>query len=198
MAEEIELSSLSFPTDPSKLPTSKQIPIGDWLGTIKGFKGIKSGEPSDADRANGKVGGKVAIEMQIAVTEPSALKGILGRKTFWIGTDADPNATQKSTWERNATDLMAAIKYCGVGMSTSTTPEEAMKAAVGQVVGIHSYMKAAQVDKRDPSKVYPERPEIGSFWKPGTREVRVLDDSKVEQGDAVAVAPSSAGLSNSD
>ena len=196
MPEEVEISSLSFGGDPTKLPTTKQLPIGDIIVTIKSFKAIKSGEPDDAARAQGKVGGKVAVEMQVAVSQPEKFKGILGRKTFWIGDDSDPEAKNKATWERNGTDLMAALKHAGVGLTPSTKPAEACQAAVEQQVGIHTYLKGEKPNPK--GGVYAARVEVGSFWKPGTREVKVQDDSRVEVGDSVAVAPSTEGLSASD
>ena len=208
MPEEVEISSLSFGGDPTKLPTTKQLPIGDIIVTIKSFKAIKSGEPDDGARAQGKVGGKLAIEMQVAVSQPPKFKGILGRKTFWIGDDACPMpsidadstpqqvALAKATWERNGTDLMAALKHAGVGLTPSTKPAEACAAAVEQQVGIHTYLKGEKPNPK--GGVYAARVEVGSFWKAGTRAVKVQDDARVEVGDSVAVAPSTEGLSASD
>ncbi len=199
MPEEVEISSLSFGGDPTKLPTTKQLPIGDIIVTIKSFKAIKSkptDELSDQERASGKVGGKVAVEMQVAVSQPERFKGILGRKTFWIGDDSDPEAKNKGTWERNGTDLMAALKHAGVGLTPSTKPAEACAAAVEQQVGIHTYLKGEKPNPK--GGVYAARVEVGSFWKPGTREVKVQDDARVEIGDSVAVAPNTEGLSAAD
>ncbi|MDE2233250.1 MAG: hypothetical protein KGJ90_03935 [Patescibacteria group bacterium] len=188
MSEEVDvLDSLTFPCDPSKLPTSRTIPVGDLILEVKGAKGVKSRateELSDEDRAKGKKGGKVAIEFQLSVDQPETHRGTLHRHTFWIGSDDDPNGVKAATWLRNGADLMKMLKEAGVGVAGVHRVKEACLAAVGQKVGAHSYLKASK--KLDPKtgQPYPSRVEIGSWWRPGTREVRVQEQG-IELGDAV-------------
>ena len=203
MPEEFDVTSLDFGTDPSKLPTSRQLPIGDILVKIKNFKGGKTkatDELSDAERASGKVGGRVTVSVQVNVDQPERYRGTMHTHTFWIGDDADPEAKSGATWARNGTDLMKLFKEAGVGLAAGTKPAEAMEAAKEQTVGAHVYLKVSKKIDPKTGSLYPSRPEIGSWFKPGSREVKVIEESSVEVGDAVSIeaVPSSDGLSQND
>lgn len=183
MSEELELSSLEFPGDPSTFPTSRTLPCGDILMEIKAFKAIKSGEPTPEAAAQGKKGGKLGIAVSMIVHEPEEQRGIPTTHTFWIGTDADPSASQAGTWKSNATGLMNLFKQAKVAVTPSSKPAELMAASVGQIVGASVKMKQNKRINPKTGDLYPARAEIANFYMAGAKPVNVVAaDEQLPEG----------------
>lgn len=176
MAEGIELNghgpeieSLDFPVDPSTLPTTSELPLGDLLLEIKSVSVTKTKENITGEtKTNGqlKIGGKKTVAVQFGLTEPSDLAGLPYTHRFYIGSDADPEAIKAGTWQRNGVLMMAMFKAAAVGGKTF---KEYAAAAVGQTVGA-----TVKVEKsRDPK--YPDKHIVRAFWTPGTRQVALVN-----------------------
>ena len=195
MAEGIELNnpeleSLEFPTDPSKLPTSAELPLGDVLLEIKSVKVAKTKENTDGalnKKGELKVGGKKVVNVQFALAEPEDVAGIPHTKTFFIGSDEDPEGKKEGTWKRNGTLLMKMFKSARVGGKTFA---EYAAAAVGQKVGA-----SVKVEKsNDPQ--YADKHTPRDFWEPGTKIVKVVDVNA--DMNAVFPAPTPPSFANND
>lgn len=178
-----ELASLEFPVgDASKLPTSRSMPVGDIIVIIRGFE-HKMTQPGEGSNAVPKR----VVEVMLAVDQPEAYKGVMGRHTFWLGSDSDPDAKLPATWVQNGTEYMNLFKQAGVSLGNGIKRAEAEEAAKGQQVGVHTYMKATKRINPKTNEPYPARVTCGSFWKPGSREVKVAEIG-VEFGDSPAGA----------
>lgn len=190
-----EINSLEFPCDPSSLPTKRELPVGDLLVAIRGLE-EKTFEPREGSTTKAK---KI-IELNVQVTEPKEYAGTFHRHTFWIGSDEDPNAKNPATWVKNGTDLMNLFKQAGVSVTKSTKLPEAIAAAKDSIVGVHSYLKRSKNLNDKTGEPWPPKVQIGSFWKPGTREVGVVEAGVTEVSDTIgdAPAPSTEGLSSTD
>jgi hypothetical protein len=199
VSEEIQsIESLDFEGDLTKLPTSKELPVGLVELEIKAIttgktKPNTSGETYPADHktkaGKPKVGEKVFVNVQVMVTDhPNQLpyRGRTGFHRFYIGSDTDPSAKSQATWKTNATDLMRMLKKAKVAMSPTTKISDALKASVGnKFIGENK----VEVDK---SGKYPDKVVIRNFWAVGEKEVSVVDDGGVAEfsGEA-APAPQS-------
>jgi hypothetical protein len=176
MAEGIELNgngpdieSLDFPVDPSTLPTTSELPLGDLLLEIKSVNVTKTKENTDGAlnyKGELKVGGKKTVAVQFGVSEPAEFAGMPYTHRFYIGSDADPEAIKPGTWQRNGTLMMAMFKAAAVGGKTF---KEYAAAAVGQVVGATVKVEVS----KDPK--YPDKHITRAFWTPGTRQVALVN-----------------------
>lgn len=187
MSEELQsIDSLEAPGDISKIPTNKELPLGFVELEIKAFTTGKT-KPSDgsvnAKTGKPKVGEKVFVNMQVAVTDHPAhagYKGITEFHRFYIGSDSDPGAKQMSTWKTNATDLMKMLKKSKVAMSPTTKISDALKAAVGA-----KFVGEVKVEvSKDPQ--YADKNRIRNFYAVGEKEPGLV----AVEGAGVAPAPS--------
>ena len=196
MAEGIELNnpeleSLEFPTDPSKLPTTAELPLGELILEIKSVKVAKTKENTSGElnrAGNLKVGGKKVVNVQFALSEPTEAAGIPHTKMFVIGSDEDPEGKKEGTWKRNGTLLMQMFKAARVGGKTFA---EYAAAAIGQKVGA-----SVKVEKsNDPQ--YPDKHTPKGFWEPGTKMVKVVDVN-ADMNAAFGPAPQAPTFVNND
>lgn len=193
MADEsnVELSSLSFPSDPSKLPTGKEVPLGKLEFEIKSFSAGKTKAETDPEKiAKGKKGEKLYIKAVLSVTSPEDYIGMPYTQNFYIGSDNDQMAVKEATWKTNGTFLMSMLKESGVSLSASTKPVEALQAAVGQRVG-----GEVKVEK-DKTGQYPDKHVVRKWFKPGTQPYGIVGDASISSAPMMQAPP--AGLSTSD
>ena len=191
--------TLEFPCDPESLPTSSELPLGDIIlegksleeklsnpvepGTVH-TEGRKIGQP--------KVGEKQMVVAQFAVVEPEDYAGILHTHRFVLGTDLDPKAKKDSTWKQGAATLFLRMRQmAGIGGKTMA---ETKAAFPGQKVGVSVRKGKANGD-------YPARNEIKDFWKPGTKQVKVTEDTNADLNAALgrsASIPNHPAYANND
>jgi hypothetical protein len=164
-----DMVTLEFPvSDPSTLPTTAELPLGDILLEIRKVEVTKTKENENGEinprTGRLKVGGKVMVAVQFALSEPEELAGMPHTKRFLIGSDVDPLAKERSTWARNGTLLMKMFKKARVGGHSFS---EYVSAAVGQKVG-------ATVKVEKGSAGYADSNTPKDFFEPGEKVVRVL------------------------
>ena len=195
MEELMSIDSLAVPGDISKLPTNKELPLGFVELEIKGWTVSKT-KPADGSinpkTGKPKVGEKLTVKMQVAITDHpahAAYKGITDFRPFYIGDDGDPAAKDYNTWKKNATDLMKVLKKAKVAMSPTTKIPDAMKAAVtNKFVG-----EVKEEVSKDPQ--YPNKRVIRNFFAVGEKEPKLVDSGE----QAATPAPSTfAGQTFSD
>lgn len=165
-----EMESLEFPCDPASLPTTSKLPLGSVILEIKSIEVTKSSPNLTGERnkrGEVKVGEKKMVKVQFALDEPEDQRGIPYTHNFVIGSDQDPRAEKPATWKRNATLLMQMYGAARVGGKTHA---EYMAAATGQKVGADIKLEKSRDAQYDDKNV-PK-----SFWAPGTKQVRVLED----------------------
>ncbi len=171
-----EMESLEFPCDPTSLPTSSKLPLGDVILEIKSIEVTKSAPNLTGEknkRGEVRVGEKKMVKVQFALDEPEDSRGIPYTHNFVIGSDQDPQGEKAGTWKRNGTLLMAMYAAARVG---GKTHKEYMAAAVGQKVG-----STVKLEKsRDPN--FDDKNVPKAFWAPGTKQVRVIDEPTVSGG----------------
>ena len=165
------LDELDFPGDPSKLPTSSELP----LGTIE--VKIVHGEPglTAAATEQGKVGEKAIVNVQFVMTDHPGQSGWAGfpnTETFWLGSDQDPKARKWGTWARNGVLLMSMFKESGVHFGEGTKLREALKAAEEQVLLADVRLKGGK------NKAWADRHVIRKFYKAGSRPVQLVEESR--------------------
>jgi hypothetical protein len=164
-----DIESLDFPVDPTTLPTTSELPLGDLLLEIKSVTVTKTKENTTGElnyKGELKVGGKKTVAVQFGLVEPSEFAGLPYTHRFYIGSDADPEAIKPGTWQRNAVLLMAMFKAAQVGGKTF---KEYSAAANGQRVGA-----TVKVEKsKDPK--YPDKHIVRAFWQPGTKQISLVN-----------------------
>lgn len=170
------METLEFPVDPSTLPTTTELPLGELLLQIKAVKITKTKENTDGTinprTGRPKVGGKKAINVQFSVHEPEEYRGIPHTKMFLIGSDEDPDGLKPMTWKRNATLLMAMFKAAKVGGNSMA---EYIAAATDTIVGAD-----VRVEKsKDPR--YSDKHTPKAFWEPGKKAVKVVEEQGSEE-----------------
>jgi len=183
MSEEISsIENLDFEGDLTKLPTSKELPVGLVELEIKAIttgktKPNTTGEVYPADHktkaGKPKVGEKVFVNAQVMVTDhPNQLayRGRTGFHRFYIGSDTDPSAKAQSTWKANATDLMRMLKSAKVAMSPTTKISDALKASVG-----NKFIGETKVEQ-DRTGKYADKVVIRNFFAVGAKEVSIVDE----------------------
>ena len=179
MADFDSMETLEFPVDPSTLPTTTELPLGELLLQIKAIKIAKTKESDGSiNERTGrpKIGNKKCVNVQFAVVEPEEYRGIPHTKMFLIGSDEDPNALKPMTWKRNATLLMAMFKAAKVGGASMA---EYIAAATDGIVGAD-----VRVEKSKDAR-YSDKHTPKAFWEPGKKMVRVVE----EQGGGDVEAP---------
>jgi len=166
-----EIVTLDFPVDPSELPTTLDLPLGDLYLRIKKFDISKSKENEDGSR-NKKgeliVGGKKCVSVTFEVAEPEEFAGMYHTKRFWVGTQGDPGATNLSTWRTNRACvlLMKMFLKAKVGGKSLT---EYMAAAKDQLVGASVKVEKGGGD-------YPDINTPKDFFECGERPVRLVGE----------------------
>lgn len=197
MAEELtSIDSLEVPGSLNQIPTNREIPVGIVELEIKNFS---TGYTKDADGSMNpktgkpKVGGKLFVKCQVAVTDHpahAAWRGITDFDTFYIGSDTDPKAKDFNTWKLNATGLMKLLKKAKVAMTPTTKIQDAMKAAIGS-----KFVGDVRVEtSKDPK--YPDKHRIKGYYAVGEKEPHV--EMSEPDGDLnAAFAPASANGSAS-
>lgn len=179
MADFDTMETLEFPVDPSTLPTTTELPVGELLLQIKAIKVAKTKEADGSinpKTGRPKVGGKKVVNVQFSVHEPEEYRGIPHTKMFVIGSDEDPNALKPMTWKRNATLLMAMFKAAKVGGNSMA---EYVAAATDGIIGADVRIEKS----KDPQ--YGDKHTPKAFWEPGKKMVRVVE----EQGGESSAEP---------
>src|SRR5271166_1993880 len=92
----VDLSTLEFPSDPSKLPTSKELPLGTIELEITGWTAVKTKDvgEDDPDYAKGKRGNKLMFKGQFKATAPAEIAGLPYSHNFVVGSNTDPAAAK--------------------------------------------------------------------------------------------------------
>jgi len=190
MADEtqtVDLASISFPTDPSKLPTTKEVPLGTLEFEIKGWQAYRTKPQTDPEQiAKGNRGNKLAFKVQLSITAPEAFRGFPHTHDFYIGSNDDPDARKESTWRSNGPFMMKLLKEAGVSLSATTKPVEALQASIGQRVGGEVKLEKDRTGK------YPDKHVIRSWFRAGTKPYLTVVD-----GGAPSTEPP-AGVSMTD
>lgn len=181
-----------FVSDPSKLPTSNELPLGTVELKIVGGKGKFTPEATEP----GKVGGYAIVTVQFVMTDApgqSAFAGMPVSHDFFIGSKEDPKARKPATWLRNGTLLMSMFKEGGISVSPGSKLPELLAAAQDQVIG-------AEVKRRGGNKPqYADRHEIKKFHRAGTKPVQLVEiDADQRAAADPELAAAFSGVSNSD
>ena len=197
MSEEM-LDTVSFPCDPSTLPTRAELPLGQVVLEVKNFGVAYFGEATAEDQAAGRDGHKLSITCQFGLAEPEEMAGTPHTERFFIGTDDDPLAKKPATWKRNAVKMMKLFKEAGVAMQATTKPSEAFAATVGKKVGADVTLRASKKIDPKTGQPYPARINL-NFWKVGTKQVHLIESGEELGSSGFAEAPAApTNLSSSD
>ena len=181
-----------FVSDPSKLPTSNELPLGTVELRIVGGKGKYTPEATEP----GKVGGYAIVSVQFVMTDnpgQAAFTGMPCTHDFFIGSKEDPKARKPATWTRNATLLMSLFKEGGVSVAGGAKLPELLAAAQDQIV-------LADVRRRGGNKpAFADQHVIKKFYRAGTKPVQLLEmeaDARAAADPELAAAFT--GVSNHD
>jgi hypothetical protein len=170
----IDLSTLEFPSDPSKLPTSKELPLGTVELEITGWSASltkKVTQESDPVAfGKGNRGEKLALKAQFKVTSPVEFAGLPYTHNFYVGSNTDQLAKKESTWASGGgTEVMKVLKQAGVSLGATTKPMEATAASVGQRILAEVKVETDRTGK------FPDKHIVRGWYKVGTRPVALLD-----------------------
>ncbi len=172
--ETIDLSTLEFPGDPSKLPTSKELPLGDIELEITNWSAVKTKDvgEDDPDYAKGKRGNKLMFKIQFKATAPQEIAGLPYTHQCVVGSNTDPAGAKESTWASGGgTEVMKILNRAGTHLGSTTKPREAMLASVGQrLVG------EVKLEK-DKKGQYPDKHIVKGWHKVGDRQPRLAGES---------------------
>jgi hypothetical protein len=176
MADEsqvIDLSTLEFPGDPSKLPTSKELSLGDIELEITGWSAVKTKPVNEGDKGydKGNRGNKLMFKATFKATAPEEIAGLPYTHQIVVGSNADPAAQKESTWASGGgTEVMKILNRAKTHLGATTKPNEAMLASVGQrVIG------EVKLEK-DKNGVYPDKHIVKNWHKVGDRQPRLAGD----------------------
>jgi hypothetical protein len=179
----VDLSTLEFPGDPSKLPTSKELPLGDIELEVVGWSAVKTKEVNEGDEGydKGKRGNKLMFKIQLKATAPEEIAGLPYTHQCVVGSNTDPAGLKESTWASGGgTEVMKILSKAKTHLGATTKPREAMLASVGQrVIG------EVKLEK-DRKGVYPDKHVVKNWHKVGDRQPRLAG----EVGASFAPAPS--------
>ena len=175
MADEsqvIDLSTLEFPGDPSKLPTTKELPLGDIELEITGWSAVKTKPVNEGDKGyeKGNRGNKLMFKTTFKATAPEEIAGLPYTHQCVVGSNADPAAQKESTWASGGgTEVMKILNRSKTHLGATTKPNEAMLASVGQrVIG------EVKLEK-DRNGVYPDKHVVRNWHKVGDRQPRLAE-----------------------
>lgn len=171
----IDLSTLEFPADPSKLPTSKELPLGDIELEITSWSAYLTKEVTEESDpvafAKGNRGKKLAFKGQFKATAPAEIAGLPYTHDVYVGSNVDPLARKESTWASGGgTEIMKILKQSKTHLGATTKPQEALLASVGQrLVG-------EVKTEKDRRGVYPDKHKVKGWHKVGDRQPRLAGD----------------------
>lgn len=205
MSEEqnLELSTISFPVDPSTIPTSREVPAGEIEFKVLSITAQKSKMPQPGEvvekgprKGQLKVGGKLMFKLLVSATAPESVNGIAYSEYFVIGTDDDPMAKKESTWTSKGTQLMGFFKKSKVNVK-GLSPEQACLAAVGQHVGGNVVMEDNIYTDNNGVKHETKKPRVKSWFEAGTKLYRVHGEPQAPSANGNGfVAPAEASTSD--
>lgn len=179
----VDLSTLEFPTDPSKLPTSKELPLGDIELEITNWSAVKTKDVVEGDEGydKGKRGNKLMFKIQFKATAPEEIAGLPYTHQCVVGSNTDPAAQKESTWASGGgTEVMKVLSKSGTHLGATTKPQEAMLASVGQrLVG------EVKLEK-DRKGVYPDKHIVKGWHKVGDRVPRLAGEGSTSFRPTVA------------
>jgi hypothetical protein len=182
-----EIMSLEFPGDPTKLPTSRELPLGVLEFEIKGFQ---IGATSDVTH------NKKKVTVQLIVAAPEEARGVPAFHDFIIGSDTDPAAKEKATWDKNAWLLMQMLKESGVVMSPHTRFLEAVGASTGNHVLGSVLLSKGNTDKD--GRTWPDKHVIRRFHRVGSKPVGIRGENELAAMAPIEAANPTAQYENVD
>jgi len=165
-AQTVDLSTLEFPSDPSKLPTSKELPLGRIELEIANWTAVKTKDVDESDpdyHTKGKRGNKLMFKIQFKATAPQEIAGLPYTHQCVVGSNTDPAGSKESTWASGGgTEVMTILTKAGTHLGATTKPREAMEASVGQrIIG------EVKVEKSRDSR-YPDKHVVKKWHKVGS------------------------------
>lgn len=179
-----------FSVDPTKIPTSNELPLGRVelkIGTHKFGKtkaNPEKGTPSFA-----------ILTIQFVMTDNPGQQGWAGMtisQDWFLGSKEDPGAEKQGTQMRNFVPIMNMIKEAGVAVTRTSKASELLKAAEGQVVGADVRLNGGK------NEAFKDRHVIKRFWRAGTKQVELVDAKSAGNAGDPELASAFAKVSDSD